>query len=159
LEKLSSCKPGYRSLCLRCISITSNKSPFRFPICLSFRFSSRRDGIQSMYEQPYTINKLARTATALACCFAKLGEQLAERGEFHPPVPFFKFIPEVARFLESCDMNADYGGTGTGTWCSRPRLRDATIHGGARTRGPPLRITTEKWVKMCHLTKKCARTD
>lgn len=49
---------------------------------------SGRDGIQSMYEQPYTINEFARTAAALASGFTKLGEQLAERGEFYPPVSF-----------------------------------------------------------------------
>ena len=63
-----------------------------------------------MYEQLYTINEFARTAAALASGFAKLGEQFAERGEFHPPVSFFEFIPEVARRLESRDMNADVGG-------------------------------------------------
>ncbi|KAJ5267749.1 hypothetical protein N7478_010557 [Penicillium angulare] len=31
-------------------------------------------------------------------------------GEFHPPIPFFKFIPEVARYFESRNMNADVGG-------------------------------------------------
>src|SRR5881227_2052737 len=71
---------------------------------------SGRDGIQSMYEQSYTINEFARTAAALASGFAKLGEQLAESGEFHPPVSFFEFIPEVARRLESRDMNDDIGG-------------------------------------------------
>ncbi|KZN90147.1 hypothetical protein EN45_002590 [Penicillium chrysogenum] len=40
-----------------------------------------------MYGQLYTINEFARTAAALASGFAKLGEQLAERGEFHSPVP------------------------------------------------------------------------
>ena len=73
-----------------------------------------RDGIQSMYQQPYTVNEFARTAAALASGFAKLGEQLAERGEFHPPVSFFEFIPEVTGRLESRDMNANVGG-GTGT--------------------------------------------
>jgi hypothetical protein len=43
-----------------------------------------RDGIQSMYQQPYTVNEFARTTAALASGFAKLGEQLAERGEFRP---------------------------------------------------------------------------
>jgi hypothetical protein len=32
---------------------------------------SGRDGIQSMYEQPYTIDEFARTAAALAGCLAK----------------------------------------------------------------------------------------
>ncbi|KAJ5267933.1 hypothetical protein N7478_010741 [Penicillium angulare] len=63
-----------------------------------------------MYEQPYTTNKIARTATALASGFAKLGEQLAECGEFHPPAPFFEFIPKVARRLKSRDVNTDMGG-------------------------------------------------
>jgi hypothetical protein len=63
-----------------------------------------------MYEQPYTINEFARAAAAVASYFAKLGEQLAERGEFHSPVPFFEFILEVARRLESRDINADIGG-------------------------------------------------
>ncbi|OQE55800.1 hypothetical protein PENNAL_c0433G02732, partial [Penicillium nalgiovense] len=60
--------------------------------------------------QPYTINEFARTAAAFAGCFAKLGEQLAKRGEFHSPVPLFKFIPEIARRLQSRDMSADVGG-------------------------------------------------
>ena len=42
--------------------------------------------------------------------FVKLGKQFAERGEFHPPVPFFDFIPEVTGRLQSHDMNADMGG-------------------------------------------------
>ncbi|KAJ5041429.1 hypothetical protein NUH16_003393 [Penicillium rubens] len=71
---------------------------------------SGHDSIQSMYEQPYTINEFARAAAALASGFPKLGEQLAERGEFHPPVSFFKFIPEVTGRLESRDMNANVGG-------------------------------------------------
>jgi hypothetical protein len=50
-----------------------------------------------------------RAAAALASGFPKLGEQLAERGEFHPPVSFFKFIPEVTGRLESRDMNANTG--------------------------------------------------
>jgi hypothetical protein len=52
-----------------------------------------------MYQQPYMVNEFARTAAALASGFAKLGEQLAERGKFHSPVSFFEFIPEVARRL------------------------------------------------------------
>jgi hypothetical protein len=62
---------------------------------------SGRDGIQSMYEQPYTINEFARTAASIAGRFAKLGEQFAKRGELIPPVPFFKFIPEVTGRLQS----------------------------------------------------------
>jgi hypothetical protein len=52
--------------------------------------SSTGDRVQSMYEQPYMINEFAGTAAALAGRFAKLSEQVAERGEFHPPVPFFQ---------------------------------------------------------------------
>jgi hypothetical protein len=70
---------------------------------------SGRDGIQPMYEQPYPINEFARTGAALAGCFAKLREQLTKGGEFHARVPFFEFIPEVARRLDSRDMNADVG--------------------------------------------------
>jgi hypothetical protein len=92
-----------------------------------------------MYEQPYTIHEFARTAAALASGFAKLGEQPAERGKFHPPVSPIKLIPEVPGRQKSRDMNAHMGGTGTGRSCGRPRLRGATIHGGARTPGPPLR--------------------
>jgi hypothetical protein len=71
---------------------------------------SGRDGIQSMYKQPYTIDEFARTAAALAGCLAKLSKQFAESGEFHSPVSFFKFIPEVTGRLQSRDMNADVGG-------------------------------------------------
>ncbi|KAJ5653331.1 hypothetical protein N7490_000334 [Penicillium lividum] len=62
-----------------------------------------------MYEQPYTINKFALTAAALARGFAKLSEQLAKHGEFHPQVPYFKFVPEVARRLESRNMDINMG--------------------------------------------------
>jgi hypothetical protein len=63
-----------------------------------------------MYEQPYTINKITRTGASFAGCFAKLGKQFPKCGELHTPVPFFKFIPEVARRLQSRDMNAYVGG-------------------------------------------------
>ena len=57
-----------------------------------------------MYEQAYRINEFARTASALAGGFAKLGEQVAEYGEFHPSVSFFEFIPEVPGRLKFRDM-------------------------------------------------------
>jgi hypothetical protein len=63
-----------------------------------------------MYEQPYAINEITRTSAPFTGCIAKLGKQFARRGELHTPVPFFKFIPEVARRLQSRDMNADVGG-------------------------------------------------
>jgi hypothetical protein len=86
-------------------------------------------------------HEFARTAAALASGFAKLGEQLAERGEFHSPVPFFKFIPEVAGRLQSRDMNADVGGqvpedsvVGLG-FAARP-FTVALLHFEARFNGP-----------------------
>jgi hypothetical protein len=71
---------------------------------------SWRDGIQSMHEQPYTINEFSCTSAALVSGFAKLGEQLAKRSEFYSPVPFFKFVLEVTERLQSRNMNADVGG-------------------------------------------------
>ncbi|OQE27208.1 hypothetical protein PENNAL_c0985G10862, partial [Penicillium nalgiovense] len=68
------------------------------------------DGIQSMYEQPYAINKFSRAAATPTGRFTKLGKQFAKRGELHTPVPFFKFIPEVTGRLQSRDMNANVGG-------------------------------------------------
>ncbi|OQE35267.1 hypothetical protein PENNAL_c0832G05027, partial [Penicillium nalgiovense] len=53
------------------------------------------DGIQSIYEQPYAINKFSRATATPAGRFTKLGKQFAKRGELYTPVPFFKFIPEV----------------------------------------------------------------
>ena len=63
-----------------------------------------------MYEQPYPIHKFPCVGTTVARRLAQLGKQLAERGELHPPVPLFEFIPEVTRRFESRDMNADVGG-------------------------------------------------
>ena len=69
-----------------------------------------RNGIQSMYEQPYPIHKVPCVGATVARRLAQLGKQLAECGELHPPVPLFEFIPEVTRRFESRDMNADVGG-------------------------------------------------
>jgi hypothetical protein len=63
-----------------------------------------------MHQQSHAIDEFTRASAAITRCFAKLREQLAKRGEFHAPVPFFEFIPQVAGRLQSRDVHTDVGG-------------------------------------------------
>jgi hypothetical protein len=63
-----------------------------------------------MHQHSHAIYKFTRAGTTVASRFAKLGEQLAKRGELHAPVPFFEFIPQVTGGLQSRDVHTDVGG-------------------------------------------------
>ncbi|KAJ5267470.1 hypothetical protein N7478_010278 [Penicillium angulare] len=102
----------------------------------------RKISILLMYTSNRTRSTNSRALPQLASGFTKLREQLAKCGEFHSPVPFFEFIPEVARCPKSDDMNANVGRQ-TGKWCGMPQLRSATIQRGARMPGLPLRGTLQ----------------
>jgi hypothetical protein len=63
-----------------------------------------------MHQHSHTIYKFTHTGTTVASRFAKLGEQLAKRGELYAPVPFFEFIPQITGGLQSHDMHTDVRG-------------------------------------------------
>jgi hypothetical protein len=70
---------------------------------------SRSNGIQPVYQQPHTIDKLPCAGASGGRGFAKLGEQLAKRGQLHTPISFFQLIPELPGCLQSRDVHTDIG--------------------------------------------------